>query len=244
MKTWLNQSYYGQADRHVDIPDRVGYLLSDLALDHFSYMILKAPAKLSMDVTETIQTSYPDEWTKRYMSKQYYQLDPVADLVEQSTMPFYWGQGRFLRKFRKPQRLVFDEAREFQIMHGLSVPVRGPAGEVAVFNVVSSDKRHLRDVTRGEHERIFRAAYDTHAVTMEKYRETECEEERGTVSLSPREKECLIWTLEGKTAGEIATILNLSVSTVNHHASTATRKLGALNKYHAAIQALRLGVIS
>ncbi len=242
MKSWLNQSYYGEADNLADIPERVGYLLNDLALEHFSYMVLKAPRNLSLDVTETIQTSYPDEWTKRYMSKQYFQVDPVTEISERSTMPFYWGQGRFLRKFRKPQRIVFDEAREFRIMHGLSIPVRGIKGELAVFNIVSSDKQHLMDVTRGEHERIFRAAFDTHALTMKQYLQKE-DGEDGT-ELSPREKECLVWTLEGKTAGEIATILGISVSTVNHHAMTATRKLGALNKHHAAIQALRQGFIS
>lgn len=62
--------------------------------------------------------------------------------------------------------------------------------------------------------------------------------------LSLRERECLAWTLGGKTAAEIARICKLSVTTVNHYASTATRKLNGTNKYHAAVKAFRLGVIS
>ncbi|CAN0595080.1 unnamed protein product, partial [Laminaria digitata] len=184
----------------------------------------------------TLPSSYPDESVKRYMSRRYFQLDPVCALAMDATRPFYWGQGRFLRPFRKQQRRVFDEARDFRITHGLTIPIRGARGELGVFSVVSSDKRHLADVTRGEHARLFEAAFDTHDIMM-----ADQTAQQGTkaepIRLSTREKECLLWTLEGKTASDIATILGLSVSTVNHHASTASQKLGSSNKHHAAVQA-------
>ena len=61
--------------------------------------------------------------------------------------------------------------------------------------------------------------------------------------LTVREKECLSWTLEGLTAERIAERLCLSVHTVNRHASNAARKLGCTNKHHAAVRALRAGVV-
>ncbi|WP_407519944.1 helix-turn-helix transcriptional regulator [Methylobacterium oryzisoli] len=61
---------------------------------------------------------------------------------------------------------------------------------------------------------------------------------------SPRERDVLVWTAQGKTAWEIARILGLARSTVEEHARNAVRKLGAQNKAHAVALALRAGIIS
>ncbi len=44
--------------------------------------------------------------------------------------------------------------------------------------------------------------------------------------LSPRENQCLYWTLQGKTAKETGMILNLSRRTVECYLCTARKKLG------------------
>jgi DNA-binding CsgD family transcriptional regulator len=44
-------------------------------------------------------------------------------------------------------------------------------------------------------------------------------------ALTPREREILCWVAEGKRDSEIATILNLSVRTVEQHVRTCLRKL-------------------
>lgn len=242
MTPWLTESDYHSNDGGAHIHTRMGGMVDDLGLDHYSFLVLRPPRSKPFEIGDTFRTSYPDAWINRYMALRYFEVDPVATLALKTIRPFYWGQGRFLRGFKKPQRLVFDEAREFRITYGLSIPVRGTDGELSVFTVVSSDKRHLHDVTRGAHSRIFAAAFDTHDRVLQDMAERQGGAE-GTVTLSIRERECLAWTLEGKTAGEIATILNLSVSTVNHHASSASRKLGSLNKHHAAVKALRNGLI-
>jgi DNA-binding CsgD family transcriptional regulator len=53
-------------------------------------------------------------------------------------------------------------------------------------------------------------------------------------SLSPRQRECLRLVAELKAAGEIATELNISVSTVNGYIAEAVRHLGARNRREAA----------
>lgn len=62
--------------------------------------------------------------------------------------------------------------------------------------------------------------------------------------LSTRELECLIWAAEGKTSVEVAEILRLSEHTVNHHLASATLKLGAVNRTHAVVRAIRWGLIT
>ena len=243
MTAWLTESDYGSDDGDAEVGTRRSAMLRSLDLDHFSFMVLRPPPNRPFKIESTIRSNYPDEWIRRYSKLRYFEVDPVTDLATRVIRPYYWGQGRFLRSFKKPQRLVFDEANTFGISYGLAIPMRGPEGEVSVFNVVSSRKQHLIDATRTEHSRIFAAAFGTHDRVMRAQANAAMSEAEEPVELSIRERECLAWTLEGKTAGEIATILNLSVSTVNHHALSATRKLGSLNKHHAAVTALRGGLI-
>jgi DNA-binding CsgD family transcriptional regulator len=61
--------------------------------------------------------------------------------------------------------------------------------------------------------------------------------------LTPRELEVLRWTLDGKTAWEVAQILKISERTAVLHLTNATHKLGANGKHQAAVKALRLGLI-
>lgn len=69
------------------------------------------------------------------------------------------------------------------------------------------------------------------------------EADRQGALVSPRERECLLWSARGKTSFEIATILSLSEHTVNHYLTNATGKLDAANRAHAIVKAIRLGVI-
>lgn len=242
MERWEPHSDYRVTDTTADIKTRMGQLVDDLGMEYFSFIFLKAPSSTQADVSLPLQTSYPEEWADRYKRNRYWDIDPVTDLGGRAMRPFFWGQENFLQKFENTQRIVFDEAGVFGIKYGISIPLHGPKGEVSVFNLVTNHESHLQEVMHSAYGRIHMAAVDTHDRGL-KAIEGEIGRGKDRNTLSRREKECLSWTLEGKTAGEIATILGISVSTVNHHASSASRKMGSLNKHHAAVQALRSGLI-
>ncbi len=61
--------------------------------------------------------------------------------------------------------------------------------------------------------------------------------------ISKREGQYLYWTLLGKTAWETALILDTTENTAAKMIQSATRKLGAANKYAAALKAFRLGLL-
>lgn len=63
-------------------------------------------------------------------------------------------------------------------------------------------------------------------------------------ALTSREVEVLSWVARGKSAWEIGEILNIAKRTVDEHAQTAARKLGAVNRTHAVALAVRDRVIS
>jgi LuxR family transcriptional regulator len=61
--------------------------------------------------------------------------------------------------------------------------------------------------------------------------------------LTDREIEVLRWTADGKTASEIADILNISERTANFHIANVITKLNAPNKTAAVIRAGLLGML-
>ena len=60
--------------------------------------------------------------------------------------------------------------------------------------------------------------------------------------LTVREVEVLRWSAEGKTAAEVAIILDMKLRTVNFHIGSAMRKIGVSNKTSAVVHAARQGL--
>lgn len=57
--------------------------------------------------------------------------------------------------------------------------------------------------------------------------------------LTPREREVLSWTANGKTAWEISVILNISESTVISHLRNSRDKLETVNVVQTIVEAMR-----
>jgi len=64
-----------------------------------------------------------------------------------------------------------------------------------------------------------------------------------SVNLTPREKECISWCSEGKTAWEISTILGISERTVSHILENAQRKMNTTNRTQLVAETIRAGLI-
>ena len=242
MRSWFEHRYCHAGDTAPDVQSKLESLVEDLGLDYFAYALLRPPQSGALENGSTALANYPVEFIDRYLQGRYHLLDPVCELAVGSNRPFYWGPGRFLRAFRKPQRRVLDEGRAFGIVYGLAIPVHGADGTVGAFTVSADRAKRLRDAVGGEHQRLFAAAFDVHDFALGTVAGAP-ERDLAESGLTARERECLLWTAEGKTAAEVGAGLGLSVSTVNHHVSAAAGKLGCVNKHHAVVRALRAGLI-
>ena len=63
-------------------------------------------------------------------------------------------------------------------------------------------------------------------------------------ALRPRELEVLRWTMDGKTAWEVAAVLGITERTVVLHLQHAMQRLDCASKHQAVLKALRLGLIA
>lgn len=65
----------------------------------------------------------------------------------------------------------------------------------------------------------------------------------GREELNERERDVLNWVAAGKSDWQVAQILSVSPKTVNYHVENAKRKLGAVSRIQAVVEAVRLGLI-
>ena len=79
---------------------------------------------------------------------------------------------------------------------------------------------------------------------MNSLHRTDPEERARLAALSPRERQVLALIARGKSAKGIGTLLHISPRTVNLHAATIIRKLGADNRVHAVAIAVRAGLLT
>lgn len=261
-KPWLAQRHFRPEDGPNEVAAGLQRLVAEIGLDHWSAGLHRTPRGGDVRCQPGGLSSWPRPLLERYAARRYCRLDPVCELARRSHRPFWWGQGRFARRFAKPQRRVLEEMAAWGLTCGLAIPVRCARGGAGVFSVAADDPKRLRQAVRGQHERLLAAAFDAHdflldralARTLDRPLEHPLDRPldepldrqdagNGHAVLTVRERECLSWTLEGRTAGQVADLLGLSAHTVNRHASSAARKLGCANKHHAAVRALREGLL-
>jgi len=120
-------------------------------LSHVAYLGLNIPSQEPDKVH--IISSYSDKWCRRYVSKNYVDIDPVIKTGLQGILPVDW---QAVRNQNKRVRQFFGEASEFGIgRQGLSFPIRGAHGETALFSINSHIKDNEWAALKREHMRDF-----------------------------------------------------------------------------------------
>lgn len=129
-----------------------------------------------------------------------------------------------------------DEARDFAMKDGLCVPIHIPFRGTAVVTAAGDSidvSPSARPVVEGLCLKAFQEICRLEGLL---------EPERGPI-LGQREAEVLQWNAAGKTAGEIAIILDVSTYTVQAHLRHIREKLDANNVSRAVSKAMSLGEI-
>jgi DNA-binding CsgD family transcriptional regulator len=180
-------------------------------------------------------SNYPEAWRALYEERHYQAIDPVLQYGHRCTKPMVWpdlvsDDGAFWR-----------DAASFGLKYGWSQTIRDHRGVIGTFSMVRSEPKITQDeLNRAEPEMIWLGQF-AHATISNRIVPKVLP--LGAARLSPREKEILHWTAEGKTAAEVATILQLSERNVGFHVQNAIDKLDAANKTHATVKAALLGLI-
>ncbi len=192
------------------------------ALDLSCFAYLALPYRRG-DEPRLIST-YPTKWTDHYLRNHYERVDPVIVGSLTISEPFEWGLGIGPKPLSKSQNSLLDEAAEFGIRCGFTVPVHDPRGPVAAITFAADERRPAfqRCIEHNRHVLQLMAMY-FHAHARRRLAPDRVVD---GVALSPREFECLEWAAQGKSAWEIGRLLNISRRTAAFHLDNAKTKFG------------------
>lgn len=183
--------------------------------------------------------TYPGAWVARYIARDYARLDPVVQGCYRRFTPVDW---KALDWTGRPARAFLGEAMEHGVGNqGLSVPIRGPGGQFAVFTVShrASDAAWARHAARHQGELILIAHYvNQKALDLAQGRQPPLQ-----TALSPRETDALTLLALGYSRGRAAENLDISEHTLRDYVESARLKLGAANTTHAVARALTRGLL-
>ncbi len=206
----------------------------DLGFDHCAYG-LRTPLPISRPKT-VMFNNYPTAWQVRYQERNYLDIDPTVRHGIRSLQPVIWSNDLSV-----PVREFWEEVYSFGLRFGWAQSSRDATGTIGMLTLARSGEPLSDSELRDKGFKMAWLVQIAHLgmstlLTPKMMRES-------TVQLTEREIMVLRWTAEGKTSGEISSILDITERTVNFHIVNAMVKLNAVNKTAAAIRAAMVGLL-
>ncbi len=180
---------------------------------------------------EGLNISYPSNWVNLYISKNYASVDPIINVGRSGLL--YWQD---IYKELPPQKEFASQAKAFGLDNGFShiLTWNGGAGLMSVAGSHLKNTRSIRDVINAIaphfHQLVARN-------TINKKKNSNFQ------ALTPREREVLLWVMEGKSNWEISVILKIGQESVKGYIANILQKLDAANRTHAVAIALQYNLL-
>ena len=231
---WLSRSF-DVLSGDGSTEDLVVGLRDAIGIEHIVYHSSHFGASPSLD--PYIRLTYPAAWIKRYLQMDYVKVDPVLRHGFQRALPFFWAE--IPASTSDEVRMLMDAISHGVGPFGMSIPVRSKRGHRGLFSLsasqfvdewsqfCSANIGGLVDIASNLHQRVIVREFG-----------------HENVMLSSREIECLKWTAQGKEAGDIATILGISLHTTRDYLKSARFKLDCLTLAQAVSKAHNLGLLA
>ncbi|QPF73600.1 LuxR family transcriptional regulator [Roseateles sp. DAIF2] len=237
MKAWQEELLHAVQVVHCEhqLLERIGAAARNLGFEYCAYG-MRIPRSFSNPKT-ILLNNYPKGWQQRYESQDYLAVDPTVAHCRVSTDPLVWSEALFA-----DAPALWEDAQAHGLRHGWaqsSLDALGVGGMLTLARGAEpltrgwllSEEMKLRWLVCVAHQSLSRLLRSRHGRPLQ-------------AALSGRELEVLKWTADGKTSGEIATILAVSENTVNFHVKNAVAKMRTCNKTSAVVQAAMLGLLN
>jgi LuxR family transcriptional regulator, quorum-sensing system regulator SolR len=219
---------------HTDAFELVAQYGKELGFDYCAYG-MRAPLPVSRTPISLLN-NYPEAWQKRYKEKNYLAIDPTVQHALKSSAPIVWTSEQINNKSE-----FWKDAWKSGLRYGWTQASREPSGTVGMLTFARTAMQITPEELDQIEPKLGLLTHTAHSAISKLIIPSQLPE--ATRKLSPREREVLRWTAEGKTCNEIGLILGLTERTINFHVNNAMAKLCASNKTHAAVKAALLGLL-
>jgi len=213
-------SFIGDLISEISDVDNVAQLHSALSncveLMGFDHFALAYDQRMQGVFNDNILVhDYPESWAKVYVGFELAGTDPIRRASERSMTGFEWRHlEQYIPLTRSDRQMLFI-GKENGIGDGYTVPrhLPGEASGSCTFAVHTGNPIPVSMLNTAE---IVGAVALTVARRIAGERSP-----KAKPTLSERQRECVLWSARGKTAGEVASILGISEETVIQHLKLA-----------------------
>lgn len=178
---------------------------------------------------------WPPAWCRRYLKCNYIHTDPIVRILLGSGRPVRWSEALKGRAIPARAKRVMDEAKEFGLVDGLTIPLYTKSGIAGVFSLGGKDLR----LSPSQITVLVMIAARAHALLLDAHASEPYTEAEPYVTKT--ESRCLTWCAGGMTDREIAMMTGRSPRTIQAHIYNLQRKFGVNNRAHLIAEAFRNG---
>jgi len=209
-------------------------LVKELGFEYCAYGI-HIPIPISKPRVELVN-NYTSDWKESYHQNNYLSIDPTVAYCWSNPIPLVWSEDLYASA-----RNMWEDARAHGLEYGWAQSSHSGNGMSGMLTL----SRGCESLGETELENIgYKLSVLTHSLHTKMSDIFEHKHLSDlNANLTNREKSILRWTAEGKTAGEISLILNITERTVNFHITNINKKLNSPNKICSAVRAALLGLI-
>ena len=179
--------------------------------------------------------STPPGWTEHYFKAGHLFRDPTIRRLTTDLTAFRWSDIEPAYRADAAARRVMDEAGDFRLRQGFTVPLITLDGRVAGFSF-GAERFDPSPELRGMLQLVASYAFGRSIALSEG-------PPRPDVRLTPREREALQWAADGKTEWEIGELMSISEHGAEKHLRSIRTKLGTASRTHAVAEGFRRGLL-
>jgi LuxR family quorum-sensing system transcriptional regulator CciR len=184
--------------------------------------------------------NYPETWAEIFLRDGLYAHDPVLVASLTSAVGFVWSDVPAMIPMTNKQRAILESAAKHGLGGGFTVPAHIP-GEMSgscSFAAVAGVALPTANLQAAQliGSFAFQAARRLNQMNLPIPRKIP--------RLTPRQRDCLLWAIKGKTDWEIGQILELNEETVSRHLDVARDRYGVTKRLPLAIHAIFDGQIN
>ncbi|AGF77635.1 HTH domain-containing DNA-binding protein [Desulfocapsa sulfexigens DSM 10523] len=201
-----------------------------LQYGHIVFLSSQKDFPSSLPSIQEINVSYPIEWTNIYRTQNYTAVDPIISSGETGLL--FWKD---IYDRTPPDQDFYSQAQSFGLTNGFSHIISTPK----IFGLMSVAGNELVDSSRSRTIINYLAPH-FHQLVQHLIKKQARE---SMPKITPREREVLIWAMEGKSNWEISVILGISQESIKGHISKILNKLDASNRAHAVAIAMQANLL-
>lgn len=231
-----------KAENQDDLLEKTQRVVEKLEYEAFSY-IFRSIDKVGKErkQTDCLFGTVPDGWLNYWVENKVDTFDPSIRHCLTRDTPVIWTQDLY----SAPRAIdVYYDSMAYGVGGGASFPMRGTLQAGRGIFSLSRDEAPVKTlpfVRDTLAQGMLLAAFVNDVAQRIGF--ANLAKKAPAVKLTPRERECLLYSARGRTMADIAKILVRDHNTVIFHLANAYRKLGAANCTEAVAIAISRGLI-